>query len=476
MRRFPLRLKIAGFAAGLILVATGLVALFTVILPWRAKLKAQERIASQLVKTALPLGIDLRADGAHFDASRVHALVMNSSRVQGVEIVYALLFDDKGLLDSAASSVNAGLLQKASEPLARIYLNDRARALEILAVNGKQPGIRKVSFKLAAGGEHSATIGKLEVGLSTLNIDSELRRSLIRDAFVLLGTLFFAVMSALSVARRIAQPLTDLSAAMGRVREGDFEITAGPSTKTNDEIGDLARAFDEMTEGLKERERLRGTLGRYVSENVAERILSEDDDLALRGEVRHVAVLFLDVRGFTTISEKLTPTEVVALLNEYFDVVVDRVGAHGGTVNKFIGDAAMCIWGAPKPAEQPERSAVLCALEIQARVAKLSAERMRRGLTTVGLGIGINAGEAVAGNLGAAKRLEYTVIGDAVNLAQRLESQARAGEVLVSQSVYDKVAADVEAAPREPVKLKGKTKPVPLWEVRRARVPATEAA
>ena len=304
-----------------------------------------------------------------------------------------------------------------------------------------------------------------------------LNRSTARKSLVtVVGTLFFAVLSALSIARRIAQPLTDLSAAMGRVREGDFEITAAPSAHTNDEIGDLARSFDEMAEGLKERERLRGTLGRYVSENVAERILSEDDDLSLRGEVRHVVVLFLDVRGFTTISEKLTPTEVVALLNEYFGVVVDRVGAHGGTVNKFIGDAAMCIWGAPKFAEQAERSAVLCALEIQSRAAKLSAERVRRGLTTVGLGIGINAGEAVAGNLGAANRLEYTVIGDAVNLAQRLESQARAGEVLVSQPVYDKVAAEVEAAPREPVKLKGKAKPVPLWEIRRAKVLATEAA
>jgi class 3 adenylate cyclase len=479
MRRFPLRLKIAGFAAGLILLATGLVALFTVILPWRAKLKAQERIASSLVKTALPLGIDLRADGAHFDPSRVHALVANYSGVQGVEIVYALLWDDKEHLDSAASSVNVKLLQKVSEPLAQLYLRDPARALQLLAVGRRQPGIRLLTIKLAADSTSDnghSVIGRLDLGLSTLAIDTELRRTLIRDAFVLAGTLFLAVASALWVARRIAQPLTDLSAAMGRVREGDFEITAAPSTRTNDEIGDLAHSFDEMLKGLKERERLRGTLGRYVSGDVAERILSETDDLSLRGEVRHVAVLFLDVRGFTTISEKLGPSEVVALLNEYFDVVVDRVAAHGGSVNKFIGDAAMCIWGAPKAAEQAERCAVLCALEIQARAAQLSAERKRRGLTTVGFGIGINAGEAVAGNLGAAKRLEYTVIGDAVNLAQRLESQARAGEVLVSQRVYEKVAREVEAAPRDPVKLKGKSKPVPLWEIRRAKVAATEAA
>src|SRR2546425_7284976 len=105
MRRFPLRLKIAGFAAGLILLATALVALFTVILPWRAKLKAQERVASPLVKKALPLGIDLRADGAYFDPPPVHAPVLNSSPGQGVEIVYALILDDKGHLESAASSL-----------------------------------------------------------------------------------------------------------------------------------------------------------------------------------------------------------------------------------------------------------------------------------------------------------------------------------------------------------------------------------
>ena len=202
--------------------------------------------------------------------------------------------------------------------------------------------------------------------------------------------------------------------------------------------------------------------------DVAERILSEDDDLALRGEVRHVAVLFLDVRGFTTISEKLTPAEVVALLNEYFDVVVDRVGAHGGTVNKFIGDAAMCIWGAPKPAEQAERSAVLCALEIQARAAQLSTERKRRGLTTVGFGIGINAGEAVAGNLGAAKRLEYTVIGDAVNLAQRIESQTKVAgaPVLISETTYAVVKDQIVAEALPPVKVKGKAEPVALYAVR----------
>jgi class 3 adenylate cyclase/acid stress-induced BolA-like protein IbaG/YrbA len=474
MRRYPLRLKIAAFAAGLVLLATGLVALFTVILPWRAKLRQQERIASSLVQTALPLGIDLRADGAHFDAARVHALVENSSRSQSVEIVYALLWDDKGNLDTTASSVNEALLLKVSVPLLQLCKTERAKCLELLAHGKHQPGIRRLPIRLAAGNKEG-TIGRLDLGLSTLAIDLELRRSLQRDGAVLIGTLLLAILGAMWIAQRIAQPLTDLSVAMGKVRRGDFEVRATRAHQSNDEVGDLARAFDQMADGLKERERLRGTLNRYVSDPVAERILSETDDLSLRGEVRHVTVLFLDVRGFTTMSERLTPTEVVALLNEYFDVVVDRVTAHGGTVNKFIGDAAMCIWGAPNTVADAERAAVACALEIQSAAAILSADRIRRGLTSVGFGVGINAGEAVAGNLGAARRLEYTVIGDAVNLAQRLESQARPGEVLISHAVYEKVSAWIDAVPREPVKLKGKSQPVPLWEVRGAKA-STEAA
>jgi class 3 adenylate cyclase len=468
MRRVPLRLKIAAFAATLVAVAVGLLALFTVILPWRDKIAAQENLARALVKTALPMGVEVRIDGsAHFDPSRVHDLVANSSRT-GVEIVYAILFDEKGNLEAAASSVNGQLLQRISEPLAQLYLRDREKCLELFASGKTQRGIRRLRMNLAMP-DRKGAIGRLDLGLSTLAIDAELRRTLLRDAAVLAGTLLIAVFGAFLIARRIARPLAALSHAMGRLQQGDFEVRSDEAQQSNDEVGDLSRAFNAMADGLKDRERLRGTLGRYVSGAVAERILEESDDLKLPGETRKVTVMFLDVRGFTTMSERLTPTEVVALLNEYFDIVVDRVQAHGGTVNKFIGDAAMCIWGAPRQIDAPEREAVRCALEVQEAAAKLSENRIGRGLTSVGFGIGINAGEVVAGNLGAAKRLEYTVIGDAVNLAQRLESQARAGEVLVSEPVFEKIAGTVDAIPRDAVKLKGKSQPVPLWEIRRMK-------
>ncbi len=459
-------MKIAAFAAALVAVAVGAVAVSTVIVPWKQKVAAQDRLATDLISTAVPLSLEVRMDEVRLNASRIQDMVVNSPH--GVPIVYALVWDAAGKLDEKASAVNGQLLQNFSPALAALCVAEVSRCLELLALGKRLRGVRPVPMKLVLD-RNRGTIGRLELGISTVALDAELRRELWRDGIVLLATLLLAVLGALAMGGRIARPLGELSWAMGRLELGDFNQRISSAEQAHDEVGDLARAFNHMAVGLKERERLRGTLGRYVSGDVADRILEEHDDLALTGELRRVTVLFLDVRGFTQVSEHLRPTEVLELLNEYFSVVVDRVVANGGTVNKFIGDAAMCLWGAPRSVEQPERAAVTCALEIQEHGARLSADRARRQLTQVGFGIGINSGEAVAGNLGAARRLEYTVIGDAVNLAQRLESQARAGEVLISESVYEKVAEWIETSAREPVKLKGKSAPVQLWEAKRLK-------
>jgi class 3 adenylate cyclase len=470
--RFPLSSKIALFTAGLLVLAVLALSYFTVLEPWQAKLAAQSSAARRLVDTVAPSIVQVSADGTRWNASGVSALVLSSGHSgSSINAVYALISDAKGKLIEDASTVNQDLLRQIAPQMASLYTRDRGRALQILAGGGLS-GLRRVRVRLAER-ESKAALGHLELGLSTVAIDAEAREGILRELSVLGCTLLLGVLAAIAIGGRIGRPLAALAAAMARVEQGDLATEARATSAR----GELSRAFNRMIGGLRERERLRGTLGRYVSGPVAERILSEVDDLSLKGELRRITVLFLDVRGFTTMSERLQPPEVLDLLNEYFHIVVDKVQKHRGTVNKFIGDAAMCIWGAPRPLDTPEEAAVLCALEIQQAAMALSERRREAGLVAVGLGMGINAGEAVAGNLGAAQRLEYTVIGDAVNLAQRLESQARAGEILVSQSVHDRVAARVDLVAREPVKLKGKAQPVQFWEVIALKAKAgTEAA
>ena len=477
--RFPLRWKIAAFAAGLMALCACAMSVFTIWLPWRQKRVAQERAAFALLQTVAPQIIRVTGTSAQWNGNQVQRLVANahlSAGGAGIEVAYALLFDEKNQLNLADSTANPQLLHRESPRLSALYLLDRDRALRLLADGGLVGQIRPIPMRLAAP-DRTRDIGRLVLGVSTASIDADARASLLRGLAVLGLTLVVGVLSAIAIGSGITAPLQKLQKAMALMAQGDFQQELREPAQHRDEIGDLARSFNEMVVGLRERERLRGTLGRYVSGDVAARILEEADDLSLRGELRRVTVLFLDVRGFTQVSERLAPAEVLALLNDYFDRVVRCVQARGGSVNKFIGDAAMCIWGAPNSCEHPEREAVLCALDIQDAARALSEERRVRGLVTVGIGIGINSGEVIAGNLGAAQRLEYTVIGDAVNLAQRLESQSREGEVLVSQDVYDHVEGLVDAVQREAVKLKGKSKAVPLYEVRRrASAAGTEAA
>jgi len=195
---------------------------------------------------------------------------------------------------------------------------------------------------------------------------------------------------------------------MGSVERGEFD--ARVNVDDSSEVGRLQAGFNRMAAGLAERERVRDLFGRHVGHEVAQAAL--DGELRLGGEEREIAVLFVDVIGSTTMAANRPPTTVVALLNAFFHVVVETVEQHGGWVNKFEGDAALCVFGAPTPRDDPAGDALAAARQLRARLAAEVQE--------LDAGIGVSAGTAVAGNVGAEQRFEYTVIGDPVNEAARL--------------------------------------------------------
>ncbi len=211
---------------------------------------------------------------------------------------------------------------------------------------------------------------------------------------------------------------------------------------------------------------VRSNFERYFAPNVAAEIAQQQGNVKLGGDKRPVTILFSDIRGFTSISETMSPDGIANLLSDYFTEMVDIIFAHGGTLDKFIGDAIMAIWGAPIPhADDPDR-AVQAAIQMQRTMQSLNATWREAGRPTITVGIGLNHGEAFAGNIGSHLRLEYTVIGDAVNVASRLCSNAGGGEVLISDPLYQMLKVKPPVEPMEPLAVKNRAQAVPVWRVR----------
>ncbi len=207
-------------------------------------------------------------------------------------------------------------------------------------------------------------------------------------------------------------------------------------------------------------------LHRYMSPSVADEVLKRVDDLhSWKGDKRYVAVLMADLRDFTRISDNYDPEEVVRWLNEYFSEMIETILSNGGTVDKFMGDAVLAVFGAPTPLPDVELHAVKCAVEMHNCIKKLNQKRAEQGLFPLQMGIAVTAGDVVAGNIGSDKRMEYTVIGDAVNLVSRLQGLANNGQVLTSANVAEKIMDKVKVKKLDPVYVKGKTNPLDIYEI-----------
>jgi adenylate cyclase len=250
-------------------------------------------------------------------------------------------------------------------------------------------------------------------------------------AVVAVVTLIVGGLATALAARTIGEPLHDMVEALHRVGAGELDATV--EVEDASEIGLLQAGFNDMVAGLRERERIQDLFGRHVGPAVAERAISEG--VTLSGEGLDVVALFVDITGSTRLTRETDPVEFVARLNRFFEIVVDEVESNGGLLNKFEGDAALCVFGAPAPLDDPATAALRTARAIRDRVADAGE---------LEIGIGVAAGPVIAGQIGSASRLEYTVIGDAVNEAARLTDLAKRveGRILASAPVVRAATED----------------------------------
>ena len=288
-----------------------------------------------------------------------------------------------------------------------------------------------------------------------------------------------ALLLGLLAARRLTRPIGALTEGVARVAAGD--LSKELPVRSRDEIGQLTRAFNEMVAGLRQRDFIRNAFGRYVSPEVAKTLLESPEGLRLGGHKREVTVLMSDLRGYTRFAEQGDPARVMEVLNAYLARMADIVIAHGGTINEFIGDAIFAVFGAPLDhADHAERAAA-AALAMQAAMDGLNHENADRGWPRFEMGIGVNTGEAVVGNIGSEQRAKYAVVGSAVNLAARVEGCTVGGQIFITTGTLERIRELAEVAEPVRVELKGILEPVVLHELRgirgrfAQRLPAADA-
>jgi adenylate cyclase len=326
---------------------------------------------------------------------------------------------------------------------------------------------------LSLGGEHYISYSLrlptetgTAVALLQRSLDKELAPYLrLERTYLILALLGLAISAAIGIwiARGVSKPVLQLAEGARKIGEGDYQHRV--SVNQPDEMGLLAASFNHMSEGLAERDQVRDLLGKVVSPAVAAELLSKE--LTLGGEEREVTVLFSDVRNFTSMCEALPPQEILGILNHCFTRMSAIVEAHGGVVDKYVGDAIMALFGAPLTNPDDADRAMKTALEMCEALDELNQQWQARRCPAINIGIGINTDVVIAGNMGSQTRLNYTVIGDGVNLAARLEGLTKTPEyatrIIVSGTTLAKANARYQTRRLGEVTVKGKQKKTEIY-------------
>lgn len=311
-----------------------------------------------------------------------------------------------------------------------------------------------------------------------------------RATFLLsLISLILAIWFGLRTSKWIVKPILGLNTAAKKLSEGQWEQKL--PVERSDEIGQLAKSFNNMTEQLKEsfdtleekvqirtaelafanddlekkNELIRKVFGRYLTNEVVANLLENPEALKLGGERRKVTILTSDLRGFTAISEQLPPEEVVKILNVYLHNMADVIGKYYGTIDEFMGDGILVLFGAPTVRENDAVRAVACAVDMQLAMSNVNAKMQEWGLPLLEMGIAINTGEVVVGNIGSETRTKYGIVGSHVNLTYRIESYTVGGQIFISESTFQEAGSIVKIDDQKQIKPKGVNEPLTIYEV-----------
>lgn len=391
--------------------------------------------------------------GAGFEAIVVKDKLASSDIIQEImkerDIVYCMIFNNINRVVDSSLPADIGKIFRDT------YTRSisRVKGLTNINVEYEEKAVLDVIRPIVV--EHKKkTIKKgfVRIGMDWEVLEDQVRRAMWYAIFIAFLLLLMGVYISLQFAKRITTPILNIVGVMEKVGRGDLEQSVEVSRI--DEIGKLARAFNEMIQHLKEKL----MMTKYVSKSTMEMISrKEDTKLELGGQRKVVTLFFSDIRGFTAFSETKTPEHVISMLNRFLSIQAEIIDRNRGSIDKFVGDEVVAVFTDAKMVENAIRSAIL----IQKKIQEMNAQ----GKEKIGIGIGINTGEVVVGNMGSEKRMDYTVIGDNVNTASRLCSSAPAGQILVAEASYRSVRSRFRFRGPIALSVKGKREPLKVYEV-----------
>lgn len=379
------------------------------------------------------------------------AVFENSKGVVGI-----FVFDRTGKPEGFLDNGNIGSIESADR---KEELQNLPSGKETVPISFSHILQRHLYLLKAPINFKSVNVGTVHIYLS--DAPYEKVRTQITRSFLLLGGVSFvvALLGSLWLSVYISRPIRRLRDATRKVGEGTFEPVQTPYLP--DETGDLVGAFNEMVAGLKHKELLEKALVRYVSRDVAEHLINHPELVHLGGYRQETVILFADIRNFTTLSDQLPPEEVVQILNDYFNSFIDDIFLYKGSVNNIMGDGIMIVFGIPEYLSRHPDYALECALSMREKITALSMTRELEGKPAVEFGFGLHIGEGVVGHIGSKTRMEYTVVGSPVNIAYRIQENAGAGEILVSDQLLKRCEGHFFRISRsETLQMKGVKKPI----------------
>jgi class 3 adenylate cyclase len=424
----------------------------------RAALEAEIRTRGAALATNL--AGDAKIPLLEEDPLSMGALVQQAGEVRG--LIAARLLRREGIVAASLDPLEKG---KRLGPFISGEDKDAGR----IAIERRQDHLVVTKPVVYSGVRVGEAQIVLDLGILVEPVIAETQRQL---AALALAVLLLGIIGGVGFVALLIAPIRRLRSGVERLAAGDLATRVPPTSR--DEVGELTRAFNKMGESLLQKERIQNAFGRYASDYVLNTLLESPEGGDLSGAEREVTILFADIRSFTRLSEGMKARDVVALLNEVFQLASDRILARGGTIDKFIGDSVMAYFGAPVPDADHALHAVSAAIDIERAIAErdqmLTGDRHR-----VQIGIGIHTGNVVVGTIGSDRRTDFTAVGDAVNVAHRLEKLARPGEILVSEAVQRRVRGTVKLRFEGERQLSGRVEPVHVYSVDPSPPPARVA-